>query len=1309
MHYFTDLPTIASGNRLGFFEPQMRIWRESGKSRKLSTVQKSCPNHLQPFDGIGDFDSSSDFYPKTLFRFPLRTKKSPLSDTTYTPDMLLELLDALRYEAKYLLLFLRSLEQIVVYTISRAHKKSIIFQVEVDRDDRDDLRRKRIYLGEMLKKIYVQDKKYGIAEQLYFTSNFTINIRSNQSGKCITQSTKWIISNLVGSDKDDVRRAAEEVNAFPTVGTALELESEFSNEGRIFCFLPLPSEACTVLPVHINGTFSLEDNRRDLKWPSRERRGDSAANWNVLLVNKVLPICYDMLLKKALEILKNDPLMFYQAIPNACTVKGTKWEGLLKPLYFNLFKTYACFCSLSKEWVMLEDATFIPEETSVEMTSDVVYKVMQDRAYNLVELPYEIWQALRHADLMKDLTELSPNLVRLVLKRDKWQNYTKLSNSEKLQLLFYCLSDGEYSELCGLRLVPLADGHFECFQLRGLPVYVCTKECFLDLLPSAHDKVISVFEITNLQTMLQDVAVTRETQLRLLEPHVVADLLATKCYPVHISNTTLEVCVHDLGFPEDWFRIFWNWVRDKNLGLFQDLHVVPTETEPFLKLRKLAQGGGMLLVERNQSYASDIVEVLTKFNVKCILQENVPYIKHKCIFEYLQPFNYVGALKAIQEANFNDLTNIQSVLISSEEANNFQAFIRNVPTRMGYLVSFLPIFQVVGHHHKPMAINNGETIFEPAGNVIAPNYLPSNFTLLSRTKNIRSVVDACRTISCPQSLVQFVQEFVFPLIRVGKFHPSENITPFMEEVLKIFANLESQSQQGMFVDSVEKLPFIRTTETSNECKCPNELFDPSSKELRSLFEGKAVFPLFPFNNETYLVHLRKCGLKRWVNAQDIYDILLDISEVSHLRQVDEVDLHRSQYVFEYLKHNEALLSDSVNVGSYYCIELGQAIYSLAKKKSIFAIENQPSASYPKCILWKGSHFPSHLTTINDSVMPLSSSSFDIQSIVGSEMYIIYCPSPLCSILRSDPPIRQVISHFMMLINHKNEITSTELTKLSMQTYRYLQDHIQEVKETCDDFVFDMWEEEWVWVEELHKFFTPHNVTFSGHETFHHKLSPYIYLLPRSYATYKTLLTYFGGHIDITDALLVSILQKIKADECTDMTIRWKLVRTILDWVTDNGTMHAMEKVDLDMLLVPVEQPGSTLQLEKVKDVVYADNTYIKQFSQHKNKTLRFIHSKFEHLSKFLGVIPMSKELNISEDVFEDVGQNEPLVIKIKNILRDYSGGLTIIKELLQNADDAEATEVNICYDARKHTQNSSNLCFPGMARAHGPALIVHNN
>jgi len=97
------------------------------------------------------------------------------------------------------------------------------------------------------------------------------------------------------------------------------------------------------------------------------------------------------------------------------------------------------------------------------------------------------------------------------------------------------------------------------------------------------------------------------------------------------------------------------------------------------------------------------------------------------------------------------------------------------------------------------------------------------------------------------------------------------------------------------------------------------------------------------------------------------------------------------------------------------------------------------------------------------------------------------------------------------------------------------------------------------------------------------------------------------------------------------------------------------------------------------------------------------------MAHYLGITLLSEHLDICEDTFEDAGQHEPLTVRLKNILKDYKDGLTIVKELLQNADDAKATEVNICYDTRQHSINLKLLFFPGMKDCHGPALIVQNN
>jgi sacsin len=70
-------------------------------------------------------------------------------------------------------------------------------------------------------------------------------------------------------------------------------------------------------------------------------------------------------------------------------------------------------------------------------------------------------------------------------------------------------------------------------------------------------------------------------------------------------------------------------------------------------------------------------------------------------------------------------------------------------------------------------------------------------------------------------------------------------------------------------------------------------------------------------------------------------------------------------------------------------------------------------------------------------------------------------------------------------------------------------------------------------------------------------------------------------------------------------------------------------------------------------------------------------------------------------------QSEPLTTRLKNIIRDYPEGVGIIKELLQNADDAGATRVEIVFDWRTH--NFSQLPDPRMKALLGAAMLIYND
>ena len=1039
---------------MAFFEPQMKIWRNSGKLCRLSVLRKNFPSHLQPFSGIAGFSiQTNSSYPNTLFRFPLRTQTSDLSTKSYSVAKILMLLDTLKDEAKYLLLFLRSVESIKVYNIDHMGLQSLVFKVEIARIEQSGLRDKRASFNSDLRKLYKRQQRYGITQCLHYTANFTVKITSDH----VKTSSRWLVSNVTGSSEPEVAAIAEEVHVFPKVGTALELDCEVISGGRLFCFLPLPSEACTALPIHINGSFSLNDDRRSLKWPGKEKKCDSSADWNVLLVKKVLPICYDYLLNEALLVLRNDSNSFYQALPDVRMLRGSNWEELLYPLYSSLFKC-ACFCTVSGEWVTIHDATFIPEDNGSICNSMqvIVQEVMEACGYQLVDISCSLRRAIKYVGLSTSLQVLSPSLVRQALEEDMRQLYTELSTPEKLELLGYCLFDEQFSELPGLQLLPLGNGSFDSFQHGGFipQIYVCTTSCSINLLPNAEEILVNIPESPTLHKKLERVATSRKTQLKILDPNSVAMLVARKCFPDEWSLRS-EVSISETTFPTSWFKVFWDWIQHHSLALFNGLHVVPivSNMDDF-RASKLGPSCGVVYLERNQDFPIYIHHVLTKFNVQCTLQKCVPYLRHKHLNKYLNPFTPGGVLQAILEAN-PDITSVREAVISPDEARAFQNFISSVLSPDAEVIESLPIFQTVCST-RPVSIkssnHNKKVILEPCGASISPGKLPSNFILLSWTNNNQSLVHFSRKVHCPQSLVKFLQKFIFPLVRDGTFHPTSRITPLMTEVFDVFLALKTQSLN--FVHDIMSLPFLQCNKKFDVLKCPSDLYDPSQVNLKSLFASEAVFPIDPFNKESYLLHLRACGLKVSVNAQDLYDILIKVSGSQGLQKVDPVRLCRAKAVFQYINLNYEILSDKITASDF--ADLDQGIYELAHNRSILPVVCTRPFNYPRSLSWKGSSCISHVTSMNSSVLPVSSHNIEtLSNIVGSEVYIFECPSSLCSILRHNPPLCEVVAHFMKLIMSMKDIENAEMDTLVMQTYEYLQKHLDFLKSLCGNLSVDL--------------------------------------------------------------------------------------------------------------------------------------------------------------------------------------------------------------------------------------------------------------
>src|SRR5690348_2374968 len=71
------------------------------------------------------------------------------------------------------------------------------------------------------------------------------------------------------------------------------------------------------------------------------------------------------------------------------------------------------------------------------------------------------------------------------------------------------------------------------------------------------------------------------------------------------------------------------------------------------------------------------------------------------------------------------------------------------------------------------------------------------------------------------------------------------------------------------------------------------------------------------------------------------------------------------------------------------------------------------------------------------------------------------------------------------------------------------------------------------------------------------------------------------------------------------------------------------------------------------------------------------------------------------------GRLPSLTHQIKELIHDYAEGIGIIKEMLQNADDAGARTLHVLVDWRSHP--AAALPKPAMAGMQGPALLFYND
>ena len=1296
----------------------MEIWPpDSGRWYDIND-NAHCSDTFAPFEGLCGFSVRNRSYNGTFLRFPLRnvSREKRVSSKTYDINKLRSLLGALRGEAKCILLFLQSVRSVKVFEIGSSRMPSDILSISISEvSPMNELSRTRSNFQANLQSRFAT-QSYGIRDMPPEVVNVQVDVNDYQTQA--RSSSKWLVATQVGSKSEEVRRLANELKAFPWVGVALEMNGNGSDGGRVYCVLPMPLEVTCNLPVHVNGTFSLNDERRQLKWQGIERQNDPSAQWNHLLVKELLPPCYAMLLLNHAKLLL-EPNQFFKAWPDTTKLSGTPWAEILGPLLQELFSKEVIPFSKPGGFptcIKVSSAVFVPRG---KILHAAVTTALVACGVKLVTVSDRIWNAMEFSKI--HYTMVSPSLTRAELRKTH-QSYTGLASGQKLELLRYCLSDNQYRDLQNLTLLPLANGTFACFGTAYLnsTVYLCSAQCPRHLLPSLEGELVDESIEHQLYAKFKVIASGgHDSNLQVLTVNSVASLLAK------VLQNQNKLTLPYSGFDMQWLKRLWYWIPGNSLNLFQNLPLVPVGESVVVKLSKASSA---LFIPSTQNYGNPLISALQKLGVECCLQKNHQFVHHSNIASVMNIFSAEGILNAIQYASpyYNGIsfTNGEAdelkMQIHTTRGLNFQqqAILKQIPMFFTLRKQLYSIVQVERSTGRTAQI-------EPPNFPLSYDNLPQNVELFSGSNHYQNSLLEQLSVS-RTTTVNIVTQLVFPEIereRMGRNAAKKIMKEVLEKYHTIISSIRGHDQEA-FQQAIARLPFVPVS--VGKPKAPNTLYTPLDTELSNLFYQEPVFPLDPFSGSKYVTILKMCGLKTIVSQQEVVDIISSIgfSSANDPVLADAARHTRAKAVLAYIKRWENQLSEIVYIAAYSTYHhqrssmFSEALKELSVTKRWLPVQSSPPRKYPSCLTWKGSGFDSHFVSFGSSVL-LHKEQTSLALACGSQMYFVEhsLPNAICKAF--EPSGRDMVihitAHLENVILSCQQFSKTEDIRSIVHTiYRWLNQYSSE-GHTVD--VSQLQEtQDCVWLTRQRKFVDPESVALAQNPEFRQNLEPFIYILPDELAQFECLFKDLGVQEMVTREQILGILPAIKEGDAASLGIKseeaWQLVMAVLHWLTDSEEGEIVD-IDLKDLLVPVESSQSWPELVVAEDVVYTENNFLQNFIEHMKDNeidYPFVHSRVSpQMAYQLQLRPLSQRLEISEDAFEDVGQYEPLTVRLKNILKDYKDGLTIIKELLQNADDAGATEMNVCYDKRYHTDKPRGLFFPGMADCHGPALVVNNN
>uniref|UniRef100_UPI00398ED8D0 sacsin n=1 Tax=Pristiophorus japonicus TaxID=55135 RepID=UPI00398ED8D0 len=1312
VYHITDLPSIFSGKYIGILDPQEKLFgeREAGYIWSLDDSEdrkafECSRDQFRPFryamevTGTGAWTHAlkEHYFKGTLFRFPLRTEPSEISDSLYDKDKIFDLFDSFRADEDMSLLFLRNVASVSIKHIDISGNVKVLLQIAALQPE---------YIPSFNHNLNVE------SQELVSNVKTSTCIRAISHHVATEQHhTHWLITNCTGNTGEwpNLDDLAERLSYTPYVGLAfplsksetIEADAKTDFEGRLSFFLPLPNNEAnkTGLPVHVNAFFGLSDNRRHIKWLEPDQRYDEAAKWNELLIEKILPYAYCQLILDAIALSETSvlkPSSVYRLWPDyekmnhkERWVKVTK-ETIKRLLEFNVL----CLAASEDKWIRADKAIFLHCNDRLDIRQ-AIEDVLIKEAQPLVRVPSHVYKAIVYTlERHSDLNVITPASLRNILQHC---DLDTVPCEQKLMLLEYILSDEQYVSLNNLQLLPLTNGSFVKFQITAAdePVFTDSAKFPRILLPGLERRFLPEDLNDTLLDHLKKIACTR----------IFANVICLDVDVVrqHIRKALPDNWTKGLGHvtwdfsntqhpPVPWLAEFWNFLNNncRTLDKFEGLPLIPLsplkDCVNSLQLAHLSKNITTIFQMQNGYKLPDTIASIITRAGGSVVQSSDEFLQHQQLAEYvclpnpnnvLKVFLNLGCDQVVKEIGCMSIEDRKSLRNYLAEAAIFDTDEINMLFK-------LPIFQQM---NSVRPTNKGLITAETYGalsNDVYPE-IPDDLPL-------------------PETVLKCVDEKDRKLMLLkGKLLTASDVA------LLMLKGVETQKYEAEQIEKVmlwilkhSEVLFKQKPELFNKCRTlrflaskdrivqASTLFDPNNVTFQYLFqpEFQHFFPPPLYcKDEKILQTLQRLGLKSNEDSISPEDLL----KVARL-----IDRYHSQ---------------ASDIGSV--CKKAEALIKVCNTTSILAICSYQTVEQLCSLQW----VPCNSLTKESTEHKKINIDFNKPESVRDSRYanIIGLVMPLtdkftekaCNILGllNIPPADKVIQNFLFLIDQvcSNSNSRYNFMMDLQDIYEYMQKHLSQFKALLLAI-----ERPWVWNGT--GFSHPHNLVFSYAEDL--DLSCYVKRVPQEISQYMELLTECGVKAVYSSDEIIQILYHIqdnmvKLNSGYGSPSELRTIISILDWMRRNNLSSA------DDLPVPVwkgTQGGFCLKPRSLAVLCDLDKGTLEDINTNE-ENFHIVHKEINlAIIEWLNVPALSSKVLHPELIgIEQYGQAEPLVLRIKNILKEYDQEHDLFKEMLQNAEDAGSTVCSFLVDMRQNRDAPESLIDPGMAACHGPALWSYNN